>query len=145
MDRHERETVFSAVIKSVGIRFACKGFVESIIVEVEIFLFSRKQSHFQILHLDSKFQLPLDCYLEVLFRFLERSPVSSEIHFQCQGTALAIFKKSQNSERELCRCLIVTVQGGGPVLRQGGTIGRPSKTEIRASITRKPFLRIVEI
>ena len=107
MDRHERETVFSAVIKSVGIRFACKGFVESIIVEVEIFLFSRKQSHFQILHLDSKFQLPLDCYLEVLFRFLERSPVSSEIHFQCQGTALAIFKKSQNSERELCRCLIL--------------------------------------
>ena len=41
--------------------------------------------------------------------------------------------------------LLVTVQGGGPVLRQGGTIGRPSKTEIRASITRKPFLRIVEI
>ena len=41
--------------------------------------------------------------------------------------------------------LDVTVQGGGPVLRQGGTIGRPSKTEIRASITRKPFLRIVEI
>ncbi len=40
---------------------------------------------------------------------------------------------------------MVTVQGGGPVLRQGGTIGRPSKTEIRASITRKPFLRIVEI
>ena len=41
--------------------------------------------------------------------------------------------------------IYVTVQGGGPVLRQGGTIGRPSKTEIRASITRKPFLRIVEI
>ena len=40
---------------------------------------------------------------------------------------------------------IVTVQAGGPVLRQGGIIGRPAKTELRASITRRPFLRIVEI
>ncbi len=40
---------------------------------------------------------------------------------------------------------VVTTQGGGPVMRQGGTIGRPSKTELRASITDKPFLRIVEI